>query len=120
MATIAVIDDEEAIQDVLRDILQIEGHNVLTFFDGAPFLEVVGAEEIDLVITDLVMPTNGEDILRALGERGVRIPVIIMAGHIPNATACFLLAMGAHGILQKPVEIRDLLEVVDKWAAVAV
>ena len=120
MATIAVIDDEEAIRDVLRDILQISGHHVLTFSDGAPFLEIVDAEEIDLVFTDLVMPTNGEDILRALGERGFRIPVIVMAGHIPNATACFLLAMGAHDILQKPVTITDLLEVVDKWAAVTV
>jgi len=115
MATIAVIDDVEAIQRVLKEILQMAGHDVLTFSDGAPFLERMEVEEIDMVITDLIMPTGGKEIVRALQKKGFRVPVVVMAGNISNVTARSILAMGAYDILEKPVTIPDLLAAVDKW-----
>ena len=119
MATIAVIDDEAAIRDVLGEILQTAGHRALTFPDGAPFLESPDIHQVDMVITDYVMPTSGEEVVRVLGEKGFPMPVVIMAGHMPNQTACMLLAMGAHDVMEKPILITDLLRMVDKWVGVA-
>ncbi len=119
MATIAIIDDEQFVQDVLGEILQIAGHDVLRFADGAPFLETVDFEKIDLVIADLVMPTGGEEIVAAMAAKDIQVPVIVIAGYMPNKTACTLLATGAHDVLQKPIPITEFLEVTHKWLGIA-
>ena len=77
-------------------------------------------EEIDIVITDLVMQKiGGEAIVQAIAQDGFPVPVVVIAGYLSNETACSLLAMGAHDVLQKPISITEVQGVVDKWTEIA-
>ena len=60
MAKIVVMDDEASVRGVLQRALQMDRHEVLAFEDATLALEEVDFNEIDLVITDLVMPTPGD------------------------------------------------------------
>ncbi|MBB31084.1 MAG: hypothetical protein CME25_19515 [Gemmatimonadetes bacterium] len=60
MAKILVMDDEASVGGVLQRALQMDRHEVLAFEDATLALEEVDFNEIDLVITDLVMPTPGD------------------------------------------------------------
>lgn len=116
MPTIAVVDDDGAVSEVLREILEMRGHQVLLYPDGAPFLDAYEQDGIDLVITDLVMSMGGRTVVEKMAERGFPVPVVAIAGNMPNSVACELLAMGACDALQKPVGVEDLLRLVDKWS----
>jgi FixJ family two-component response regulator len=119
MATIAVIDDDQEIRIVLSEMLRTAGHRVLTYSDGEPFLETRDLQQIDLIITDLVMKTSGQHVVRELAKAGHVLPIIVTAGHIPNSTACYLLASGVHQILPKPFSMAALLSHVEKWLSIA-
>ena len=60
MAKIVVMDDEASVRGVLQRALQMDRHEVRAFEDATLALEEVDFNEIDLVITDLVMPTPGD------------------------------------------------------------
>ena len=119
MATIAVIDDDQEIRIVLSEMLRTAGHRVLTYSDGEPFLQTRELQQIDLIVTDLVMKTSGQQVVRELAKAGLMLPIIVTAGHIPNNTACYLLASGVHQILPKPFSMVTLLNLVDKWLSIA-
>lgn len=85
MKTILVIDDEYAILDALRVLLEDEGYRVLTAEDGAAGLEALGREKVDAVVLDLMMPRmDGRAVLAALRSsyalRDVGVCVISAAG----------------------------------------
>ena len=115
MAKIALVDDDEGVGLVLQEILKMRGHEVVFYPDGRSFLGAVNDGGIDLVITDMVMPTGGRAVIEKMAERGFPAPVIAVAGNMPNSLACELLAMGVHDAVQKPIPIEDLLELVEKW-----
>lgn len=81
MKRILVIDDEQRVIDVLRDILQIEGYDVVSAKNGAEGLEVFRQVSCDLVITDMVMPTkDGLQTILDLRKEMPDLPVIAMSG----------------------------------------
>ncbi len=69
MAKIVVMDDENTIRVAITRVLERDGHEVLAFEDAAPALEEVNWEEIDLVVSDLVMPTPGDQFILILQSR---------------------------------------------------
>jgi len=119
IATIAVIDDDREFRIVLSKMLRTAGLGVLTFSDGKPFLESKEIQRVDLIITDLVMKTSGQQVVKALMNAEYSLPIIVTAGHIPNNTACYLLASGVHQILPKPFSMDSLLRLVDNWLGIA-
>ena len=76
---VLVLDDEFAIQQLLKVILESEGHEVFNTDDGAKALEMIGSEHIDLVIQDLRMPKmDGLTFLRQLKEKYPTVPSIVV------------------------------------------
>ena len=112
MATIVVMDEDESIRSALARFLQNEGYEVLAFNDAQPALETVDFEQMDLVVTDLQMPTPGEDAIRAIRSRGIQIPIVVISGLIDNKKVKELMALGAQKILKKPLDILKFLEVI--------
>ena len=106
---ILVIDDEVAIRDSLRMILEYEGYECLlapTAEDGLGFVE---RESPDLVFLDIKMP--GMDGLEALGRiKGLNelLPVVIISGHGTVSTAVEATKLGAFDFLEKPLESERL------------
>ena len=125
MAKILIVDDSGFSRNVSKRALQAEGFEVLTAADGRQGLSAIEANDPDVVLLDLLMPVlDGFEVLRALQERGDRRPVIVVSADIQETTRDRVLALGARGILNKPVKndvlvakVREQLAATDKEAA---
>ena len=109
LARVLVVDDELAIRDSLRMILEYEGYGVAEAATGESALAEVRRQSPDAVVLDIKMPEmDGLTVLQKFRERGFEMPVIIVTGHGDVATAVEATRRGAYDILEKPLE-RDRL-----------
>ncbi len=108
--SILVIDDEEAVLDVVRRFLQIAGHRVTCVTSGSGALERLTHDlDVDLIILDLMMPReNATTNFHNLRQRRPGIPILLCTG-LPQADpAPELLRSGAVGLLRKPFRMNEL------------
>ena len=115
MANIIVIDDDLFVRDVIAKALQMHGHDVQAFEDGGPALELGDFEKADLMITDLRMPTPGDEVVSTLKERGVKIPMIVLSGYLDKDQTERLDKLGVVQMLEKPFKVLDLVQIVNIW-----
>ncbi len=109
--TIVVIEDDEAIRELLRTILDEAGYSVVTFSDGNAALAHLDAAPVDLVLLDLMMPRpNGWQITQALQAHPEhrRIPIIVLSAMGDGAPA------GVAAVLMKPCPIDDVVLAVER------
>jgi len=107
---ILVADDEDGFLVPLRDNLQLEGYHVATASDGAQALEVALAHPPDLLLLDIMMPKlSGLDVCRALQQRGLTIPTIILSARDQEIDIVLGLELGADDYVTKPFGLRELL-----------
>jgi two-component system cell cycle sensor histidine kinase/response regulator CckA len=107
---ILVIDDEEAVLDVVRRFLQIAGHRVSCATSGREALEQLGHDRpVDLIILDLMMPReDAATTFHRLLQRRPGVPVLLCTG-LPQADpAPGLLREGAAGLIRKPFRMNEL------------
>lgn len=114
MARILIVDDDEIVREIVTKILERVGHSVTSFSDPSLVLPVFDAGVIDLIITDLAMPTSGEVFIRTLRGQGVQTPILVMSGHLSTEKAQYLLSLGVQAFIGKPF---GLSEFVDKVQA---
>ena len=79
MARILLVDDEEVIRDALAKALQKTGYEVSTFEDAGPAMKSTDFNTIDLVITDLLMPIPGEEVIHAIRDQGMSVPSCLLS-----------------------------------------
>jgi PAS domain S-box-containing protein len=108
--TILVVDDEEAVLDVVGGFLEVAGHHVIGVTSGADALEHLQRDrEIDLVILDLMMPReDGMRTWERLRQTRPRLPVLLCTGLPKTAAAPDFVARGAAGLLCKPFKMNEL------------
>ena len=103
---ILVVDDEDFMRDLLREMLTLEGYEVTTANDGEDAVPLLEREGFDLVVTDLMMPRlNGIDVLRAAKRVDPRYPVVIITGYPSVETVVKLIRLGAADYISKPFNI---------------
>ena len=82
MSKILVIDDERAIRNTLKEILEFEKHEVDLAEEGLSGIEMFKATCYDVVLCDIKMPQmDGIEVLEKLQEHSAEIPVIMISGH---------------------------------------
>ena len=83
MAKLLVVDDEVGIRELLSEILEDEGHDVLTAEDAGQARKLIEENPLDLILLDIWMPdTDGVTLLRELSSQHlIHCPVIMMSGH---------------------------------------
>jgi two-component system nitrogen regulation response regulator NtrX len=109
-ASVLVVDDEAAIRDSLRMILEYEGYRVDEAASGPQALAKVGERLPDAVILDIKMPEmDGLDLLRAFRERGYDMPVLMISGHADVQTAVEATRRGAYDFFEKPLQRERVL-----------
>jgi two-component system, cell cycle sensor histidine kinase and response regulator CckA len=111
---IIVVDDEDAVLDVVRRFLQIAGHHVRTASSGHDALEMLSQREpVDLVILDLMMPREDAFItFQKFRQRRPGVPVLLCTG-LPQADpAPALLRHPGVSLIRKPFRMNEL------WSAV--
>ena len=110
MPTILVADDEPAIRRSLREILDFEGYGVEEAEDGEEALQKAKAGGVDLVLLDIKMPRrDGMEVLQALRDAEVGVPVVMISGHGTVETAVEATQLGAVDFLEKPPDLNRLL-----------
>lgn len=106
MKTIAIIDDDIHIGDMLEEILHREGYGVVRAYSGTEALYMLSRNSPDLVLLDLMLPgLSGEAVLGKI--QGV--PVIIMSAKVDVQNKVALLLGGAADYITKPFDIKELL-----------
>lgn len=110
MAKILIIDDEKAIRNALKDILEHEKHTVEEAEDGAAGLDKARKGAFDVVLCDIKMPKmDGLEVLEKLMAQHDDLPVVMISGHGTIDTAVDALKKGAFDYIQKPPDISRIL-----------
>ncbi len=114
MASILVIDDQEQVRTFLRFALERNGHTILEAKDGREGLETYRATPTDLVIMDIIMPdTDGLEATYVLTRDFPGAKIIAITGQQGNRNFLDVAKLfGAHGTLEKPFTVDQLLEAV--------
>lgn len=106
MKTIAIIDDDCAIGDMLTEALTQEGYAVLRAYSGTEALYLLGRNRPDLILLDLMLPgLSGEEVLSHIEN----IPVIILSAKVDVQDKVNLLLGGAADYMTKPFDLKELL-----------
>ena len=113
---IYIVDDEPKIGELFVTVLRRDGFEARAFVNPLPMLSAVDdGQKPDVVLADLMMPDmNGIDLLEALKERDLTVPVIIMTAHSSVQTAVEAMRLGAFHYLQKPVNLEEMRALIDK------
>jgi DNA-binding response OmpR family regulator len=106
-ATILLVDDEEAVQKLLTYPLEQEGFRVLQAGDGEEALRRFGAEHVDLVVLDLMLPRlDGLEVCRRLRAQST-VPIIMLTARDDELDKVVGLELGADDYITKPFSIRE-------------
>jgi two-component system, cell cycle sensor histidine kinase and response regulator CckA len=111
--TILVVEDESAVRQLARRLLTSKGYTVVEATNGGEALELLRErhEEIDLVLSDVVMPVLGGRTLSAEMRRlGFRIPMVFMSGYTDNSEPLKDPFGGVAPFVAKPFTAATLLE----------
>lgn len=117
MAKVLVIDDEPSVRETLVRQLGALGHEAIALDDAYPLLESSDYDSVDVIVTDLAMPTSGEDMIHAVRGRGCRTPIVVLSGSLRPEDAERLAGAGADRVLAKPPRLTGLLAAIEEVLA---
>jgi two-component system, chemotaxis family, CheB/CheR fusion protein len=111
---IFVVDDDRAVREAIRDILEYEGRNVETFSTCEAFIDAYRPGGEACLFIDAYLPgMNGLELLRWLGHSDHRLPAIMITGDSDVPMAVQAMKAGAWDFIEKPVGHRELLGIVE-------
>jgi two-component system, cell cycle response regulator CpdR len=118
MARILLAEDDDNLRPFLARSLENAGHEVLAFRDGEDAIPVLDTGEIDLLVSDLVMPgINGIELARLAKDKAPDLPVIFITGFSAVAVEALETVDGVNKILSKPFHLNSLVEAVNRALA---
>lgn len=110
MARILVIDDEKAIRNTLKEVLEYENHVAEIAENGSKGIELFEAGVYDIVLCDIKMPEmDGTEVLEKIMEINPDTPVVMISGHGNIDTAVDAIKKGAFDFLEKPLDLNRVL-----------
>ena len=111
---VLVADDEPAIVEMIRDILEEYGFRVVTAANGSEALRLVEEIAPEVVLLDMNMPVlDGEGFIAAVRERGLRVPIVIMTAG--SSAKRWAAELGADAYLAKPFELSNLVDITRRF-----
>ena len=113
---VLVAEDDEDIRHLVERLLSFAQVDVRTAADGAQALQALQAldsEPVHCLVLDVKMPgLDGLQVLRAVQDRGLCVPVVMLTASVEGRVQDEALGLGAAAVLRKPFEGRDLLAAV--------
>lgn len=108
--TILVVDDEQAIRDMVSDLLTAEGYQVLTADDAQQALTLLETHQVDLLFSDVIMPgMNGLDLAKTVAEKYPQLPVQLATGFSDSGPLDDREKYLQYEIIRKPYKLELLL-----------
>ncbi len=118
MATICVVEDEEAIRELLVEELEDYGHSVITASDGLAGYDILVSKNYDLVISDINMPNSNGFEMRSRLQRDrpdlAKKPFMFLSAFADKADIADGMVVGVDAYLTKPIDFKLLIRWVDK------
>jgi RNA polymerase sigma factor (sigma-70 family) len=112
-ATVFIVDDDEAVRDSLRWLLEANGYRVRCYDSGERFLAELDASMVGVIVLDVRMPgMSGLELQERLIARRSTLPIIFVTGHGDVPMAVSTMKKGAVDFLEKPfneAELRSLI-----------
>lgn len=109
MNTVLVVDDEQAIADIIKFNLEREGYEVLTAKDGRDALNTLEENSVNLVLLDVMMPEmDGFTCLKEI-RKDSKVPVIMLTAKEEEVDKVLGLELGADDYVVKPFSMRELI-----------
>jgi len=114
---ILIVDDEEDVRMLLKDVLTLPGYNVWTASGGLEAINMMQDVDFSIVITDIWMPgVDGVQITRKFKEVNSDTTVIVVTGHASIQSALAVLKEGAYDYIAKPFDISEVRLIVKRAA----
>lgn len=108
MQTIAIIEDEKAISDIIKYNLEKEGYKVYTAYDGEEGIKLIESVDPDLILLDIMMPKiDGLEVCRRV-RQVKETPIIILTAKAEEIDKVLGLELGADDYMTKPFGMREL------------
>ena len=113
--TIYIVDDDAAVRDSWRVLLEIEFPRVREFESCQDFLAAFEPTRSGCLVLDIHMPDmNGFDLMERLKQEGSAIPVILVTGRTDASIRARATDLGAVALLEKPIEYGELLAAIER------
>ncbi len=110
---ILVIDNDSAFLMALKKTLEYNKFEVEALPNPLQTMDLLAVQEFDCVLLDMAMPgVNGLDLVKKITENYPRLPVIMVSGESALALAREAIEYGAHDFLEKPIETKKLLNII--------
>ena len=114
-ASILVIEDEEDVRELLRDILTDAGHNVEVANDGSEGIEIFKKKKFDLVFTDLGMPVmSGWEVAEKVKRINRKVPIALITGWNVALDGSEMNDSGINLVIHKPFKMEQVLKLVQE------
>ena len=111
--TIYIVDDDDAVRDSLRALLEAVGWSVQSYESGKAFLNICDPTMRGCLLLDIRMPgLDGLQVQRILSQRGVTLPFIVISGHGDVSSAVRAMKAGAAEFLEKPFDSEIVLRAI--------
>ncbi len=108
-AHVLVVDDDPRILSMMRRILEVDGHSVVTAAEGDSALETLRREQVDLVVLDVMMPgADGFEVCRTV-RRESPVPILMLTARDEAVDKVNGLDCGADDYVVKPFDAEELL-----------
>lgn len=119
--TIFIVDDDEAVRDSLRWLLEANGYRVKCFAAAEDFLQYYDPDQVGVLIVDVRMPgMSGLELQENLLARKATIPTVFITGHGDVPMAVSTMKKGAIDFLEKPFNEADLRSIVARMIEQAI
>lgn len=120
-SVIYIVDDDEAVRDSLRWLLEANGYRVKCYAGAEQFLEAYDPEQVGVLIADVRMPgMSGLELQESLIERKAPLPIVFITGHGDVPMAVSTMKKGAVDFLEKPFNETELRRIVARMLEDAV
>ncbi|MDY6935899.1 MAG: response regulator [Spirochaetota bacterium] len=115
---ILIVEDEQKNLKLLRDLLQVSGYATLEATNGQKGIELARDEMPDLILMDIQLPIldgiKAIEILK-IDKTTQNIPIIVLSAFAMDKDKDRIAKAGSDGYLTKPIDIRELLQIVKKY-----
>lgn len=110
MKTIALVEDEKDLNNLIKTYLEKEGYNVVSYYDGESAINNI-SNNIDLWILDIMLGDNisGYDIIKKIREESTMIPVIFTSARDKDLDKIIGLELGSDDYIAKPYSPKELV-----------
>ncbi len=110
MTKVLIAEDDDHTRDALREVLTMEGHEVIAASDGLQAVDFFRAESPDLICLDVMMPgLNGYEVCRQIRKQDEKVPILFLTAKAEEIDTVLGLELGADDYMTKPFGVKEII-----------